>query len=231
MWCWKRGFARRRRRSATCCAPGSSCWPTRGARRDRSPRWLKRCRARSACGAHATPTRAWLPRRQTAVGADAEVRRREPPAHPCGSGSSAAVRLRPLDRPADRRRAGRRARAAGLAGAPGAQARPRRTQVLVRERRPRVRRQGRRGGGALHGAPRQRSGRSASTRSRRSSKASRSPAPPSPPWRNSGSTSTPSSKPITRPRNPSSGPRQKFISDGLKTKVTIYVLDPSERMG
>jgi len=70
--------------------------------------------------------------------------------------SQTAPRSWSLDQAAHRSRARRCRSPAGLARAARAQDRPRRPQELVREQRSRVRRQGRRGGRALHGPARER---------------------------------------------------------------------------
>ena len=94
--------------------------------------------------------------RQAAPRAEAEIRCREPQTHPGSARSTAAGGVHPLDRAVDRGRTRGRARAAGVARPAGAQARSRRPQILVREQRSGLRRQGGRRGRSLRGAARER---------------------------------------------------------------------------
>ena len=82
-------------------------------------------------------------RRQASSGPKSEVHRRDRPAHPRGSRRSAADWVRALDGTADCGRAWRRSRTAGVTLPARPADRSRRPEVVVRERRRRVRRQGR----------------------------------------------------------------------------------------
>ena len=153
-----RAWRARRRRSIDCgSALGSCCWRRRAWRRGRSDGRSAARRARHRSGAFAMPRSGLRGLDETGNrGARTEIHGGDRQAHSGAAGCSAAAGLCALDGTADCRRARRCRRAVCLALSARAEDRSRRTQIVVREQRSRVRRQGRRCGRPLHGAARER---------------------------------------------------------------------------